>query len=57
MAYEFFKRNACPLVYMFRVTFGMNTDQNQLMHSENSAKCRKRSQRMSLSFTWLEKYL
>ena len=33
----------CPLVYMF--------DQNQLIRSVNSAKCRKRSQILSLSFT------
>ena len=26
-------------------------------NSENSAKCRKRSQRINLSFTWLGKYL
>ena len=41
----------CPLVYMFRFLSIVNFDQNQLIQSVNSAKCRKQIQRMSLSFT------
>ena len=44
-------RGTCPLVYMFHFASGVNFNRNQLTHSVNSAKCRKRSQRMSLSFT------
>ena len=41
----------CPLVYRFRFAFVVNFDLSQLIHSVKSAKCSKRSQRMSLSFT------
>ena len=46
----------CPLIYLFRSAFAVNFDRSQLIHSVKSAKCRKGSQRISLSFTWLEKY-
>ena len=46
-----FERNIRPLVYMFRFAFGVKIDRNLLMHSENSAKCWKRNQKMSLSLT------
>ena len=39
-----------PLVYLFRFASVVNFDRSQLKHSFKSAKCRKRSQRMSLSF-------
>ena len=50
IAYESLGRNIRPLVYMFRSSFGVKIDRNQLMPSENSVKCRKRSQRMSIIF-------
>ena len=51
MAYELFKRNVRPLVSIICFAFGGIIDRNQLRHSENSAKCIKPSQRVSLSFT------
>ena len=41
----------CPLVYLFRFASVVNFDRIQLIHSVKSAKCRKRSQRKSISFT------
>ena len=57
IAYELFGRNIRPLVYMFRFAFGVKINRNQLMHLENSSKCRNRSERMSLRFTYLENHL
>ena len=41
----------CPLIYLFRFAFVVNFDRSQLIHSVKSVKCRKRRQKMSLSFT------
>ena len=50
IAYELLRRNIRPPVYMFLFASVVIIDTNQLMYSENFAKRRKRSQRMSLSF-------
>ena len=50
ISHELFKRNVHPLVCMLRFTFDVNITSYQLRHSENSEKCEKQSQKLSLSF-------